>query len=174
MSMVSQHPASPAPSQAKSTSTEKSAIQLWQEDTTVISGRESFRHDESGCGSGLHSLLQSGDCTSDMRLDQVQMFKIREMLREMHRAIVSQPALLLEFGDGSTAAPGTVGADASVQKNAGGWLMWRLIMYNAMMHAQSQVAAAGHASVGDGIDILDRMSAAGVSPTSLLELQYRK
>ena len=165
MSMVSQHHASPALSQAKSTSPEKSAIQLWQEDTTVISGCESSRHDESGRGSGLHSLLQSGDCTSDMRLDQVQMFKIREMLREMHRAIVSQPALLLEFGDGSTTAPGTVGADASVQKNPGGWLMWRLIMYNAMMHAQSQVAAAGHASVGDGIAILDRMSAAGVSPT---------
>jgi hypothetical protein len=99
----------------------------------------------------------------EKRLDQVQMFKIREMLREMHCLLLSHPSLRLGGKGESVMNSNSLGEDEWYKSGDG--LVWRLIMYNAMMHAESQVASAGYASINDGIAILDRMAAAGVPPT---------
>lgn len=121
--------------------------------------------------SGWHGVLKSEKPNGLSRLDQVQVFKIREMLREMHRLLVSHtPQLLVANGENQGRSSnwgggGCGGGGGSGWSGSGDRLMWRLIMYDAMMHAQSLVATAGHASIKDGIAILDRMTAAGVPPT---------
>ena len=135
---------------------------------------------DGGMESGVENGLQSGAWLhrgSTSRLDEIQMFKIQEMLREMHCLLVTQkiPSLVgdrlggTDWADWSShwnSRPGAASSgDGSPDSRDGVMWRWRLIMYDAMMHAQSQVAASGHASVKDGIAILDRMAAAGVKPT---------
>jgi hypothetical protein len=109
-------------------------------------------------------VVQSASSAGAARLDQVQIFKIREMLREMHRCFMSMPRPLL-VRDGDSYGASRQGADNGPWGAHRELHTWRLVMYDAMMHAQSLVAAAGHATVNDGIAILDRMAAAGVPPT---------
>jgi len=119
--------------------------------------------------SGWCGMMQRGKSLHVSSLDHVQLFKIREMLREMHRLLVSHPRQLLvgNGDDGAGAEHWKTGPSSWTGSGDGvaDGVMWRLIMYDAMMHSQSLVAAAGLASVNDGIAILDRMTAAGVPPT---------
>ena len=108
---------------------------------------------------------QDGNMKGAGRLDEVQIFKIREMLQEMHRALVSQAPSLVATGGYGTAAAAAAQTCPRGWDGSGDALMWRLTMYNAMMHAQARVAAAGHASVRDGVAILDRMTSVGVPPS---------
>jgi hypothetical protein len=109
-------------------------------------------------------VVQSASSAGVARLDEVQIFKIREMLREMHRCFMSMPRPLLVH-DADLHGASRQGAESGPRGGHREMHTWRLVMYDAMMHAQSLVAAAGHATVNDGIAILDRMAAAGVPPT---------
>ena len=131
---------------------------------TAVGGELEFRKMEMlvvGQDASVGSASQhGGNVRGAGRLDEVQIFKIREMLHEMHRSLrVHGPSFRGGHGRARTEAC------QHVWDGTGDAMLWRLIMYNAMMHAQSRVAAVGHASVHDGIAILERMTGAGVPPS---------
>ena len=141
--------------------------------TDTLGGRgegRSCASDEAIAKSKCNRVVHGASSAGVKRLDEVQMFKIREMLREMHRSLMSMPRPLL-VGDADLSGDRRQGAERGACAESGACQphrevhTWRLVMYDAMMHAQSLVAAAGHATVNDGIAILDRMAAAGVPPT---------
>jgi len=90
-------------------------------------------------------------------LDEVQRFKLGEMLKEMQR----------NFDD--------LFQRRSSNRTLIERSIYDIIMYNSMMHAQAGAARAGHACADDGFAVLNRMMEAGITPTymtfyKLLEL----
>ena len=81
-------------------------------------------------------------------LDEVQRFKLGEMLKEMQR----------NFDD-------LFHERRSSNRTLIERSIYDIIMYNAMMHAQAGAARAGHACADDGFAVLNRMMEAGITPT---------
>jgi hypothetical protein len=91
-------------------------------------------------------------------LDEVQRMRLLALFREMRRTVVERSAT----GGGGARGAGLLGNATAVDRG-----LWGAIMYDAMMLAQAQAAAAGFADAVDGDAILRRMQGAGVVPSLL-------
>mmetsp|Transcript_24656 Transcript_24656/g.55717 ORF Transcript_24656/g.55717 Transcript_24656/m.55717 type:complete len:984 (-) Transcript_24656:79-3030(-) len=115
-------------------------------------------HEEGGGLDTTTGAIEAPNGFSKESLDEVQRFKLGEMLKEMQRSF--------DHVFHQRRASNRTVIERSI---------YDIIMYNSMMHAQAGAARAGHASAEDGFAILNRMVDAGVTPTymtfyKLLEL----
>eukprot|EP00960_Hanusia_phi_P019540 576394-Hanusia_phi.AAC.4 len=105
-------------------------------------------HEEGGGLDTTTGAIEAPNGFSKESLDEVQRFKLGEMLKEMQRSF--------DHVFHQRRASNRTVIERSI---------YDIIMYNSMMHAQAGAARAGHASAEDGFAILNRMVDAGVTPT---------